>query len=338
MKKLLILTSLFGLWSSVASADYTMVIPQKPGGGTSQWATIIAKYLEPHLGESIKLKHLPGARDIPGFNKFHNDLRFDDKTIMVSHGGNGVSYLTEDVDYNYLDYDPIGGMNLTIIIGEKDLNDQIYFAGGSGNIPDVMALTLYMCGNLDSFEAYESCYKENITFVKGMSGSERRLAFNNGELNITRENPAAYKKHAKAAELLFTHGVFDLNAGRVVDDRNHPNMSFDKVFAAKWGVEPTGDFYHAYMLVKNYRDMLQKALWMNKDNPNSAKVTSALLSMLKDEEAVAAINKKVGDYDWFIADELVEVVHILEANKNESTKQYLIKWQREVLGYNAVDK
>ena len=92
MKKLLILTSLFGLWSSVASADYTMVIPQKPGGGTSQWATIIAKYLEPHL-ESIKLKHLPGARDIPGFNKFHNDLRFDDKTIMVSHGGNGVSYL-----------------------------------------------------------------------------------------------------------------------------------------------------------------------------------------------------------------------------------------------------
>ena len=60
--------------------------------------------------------------------------------------------------------------------------------------------------------------------------------------------------------------------------------------------------------------------------------------MLKDDEAVAAINKKVGDYDWFIADELVEVVHILEANKNESTKQYLIKWQREVLGYNAIDK
>ena len=40
------------------------------------------------------VRHIPGARDIPGFNKFHNDLRFDDKTIMVAHGGNGVSYPT----------------------------------------------------------------------------------------------------------------------------------------------------------------------------------------------------------------------------------------------------
>jgi len=338
MKKLslALLTTLF--MSSQAVADYTMVIPQKPGGGTSQWATIIAKYLEPHLGEKIKLVHIPGARDIPGFNKFHNELRFDEKTIMVSHGGNGVSYLTEEVDYDYKEYQPIGGMNLTIIIGEKDLGDHIYFSGGSGNIPDVMALTMYMCGNLSSFDAYEKCYKESITFVKGMSGSERRLAFNNGELNITRENPAAYKKHAKAATLLFTHGVFDLDEGKIVDDRNHPEMSFNKVFTAKWGKAPKGDFYDAYMLVKNYRDMLQKALWMNKGNPNATKVTLALLDMLEDTEAVEAINKKVGNYDWFIADELLEAVNYLETNKNDDVKSYLIKWQREVLGYNAVDK
>lgn len=338
MKKILItlLTSL--LVSTSALADYKMVIPQKPGGGTSQWATIIAKYLEPHLGEKIKLVHIPGARDIPGFNKFHNELQFDEKTIMVSHGGNGVSYLTENVDYNYKDYDPIGGMNLTIIIGEKDLDNRIYFAGGSGNIPDVMGLTLYMCGNLDSFSAYEKCYKDNITFVKGMSGSERRLAFNNGELNITRENPAAYKKHAKAANLLFTHGVFDLVTGEVGDDKNHPGKSFDKVFTLKWGEAPKGDFYDAYLLVKNYRDMLQKALWMGKDNPNTEKVTKALISMLQDPEAVKAINKKVGEYDWFISKELLDAVNYLEERKNPKTKAYLIKWQRNVLGYDAVDK
>ena len=338
MKKLLITLATCTALSTPALADYKMIIPQKPGGGTSQWATIIAKHLEPHLGESIKLVHIPGARDIPGFNKFHNELRFDEKTIMVSHGGNGVSYLTENVDYNYKDYDPIGGMNLTIIIGEKDLKDHIYFAGGSGNLPDVMALTLYMCGNLGTFEAYESCYKDNITFVKGMSGSERRLAFNNGELNITRENPAAYKKHAKAANLLFTHGVFSLDEGKVVDDKNHPNMSFDKVFTEKWGETPKGDFYEAYMLVKNYRDMLQKALWMNKSNPNTTKVTLALIDMLKDKEAMKAIEKKVGDYDWFIADELIDAVNYLEKNKSSRVKEYLIKWQSEVLGYNAINK
>ena len=77
---------------------------------------------------------------------------------------------------------------------------------------------------------------------------------------------------------------------------------------------------------------------MNKGNANTAKVTSALLDMLKDEEAMNAIEKKVGDYDWFIGDEPLEVVSILEANKNPRSKEYLIKWQREVLGYNAIDK
>ena len=338
MKKLILALATCTALTTPAFAEYKMIIPQKPGGGTSQWATIIAKHLEPHLGEKIKLIHIPGARDIPGFNKFHNELQHDEKTIMVSHGGNGVSYLTENVDYNYREYQPIGGMNLTIHIGEKDLEDHMYFAGGSGNIPDVMALTLYMCGNLKTFEQYEKCYKENITFVKGMSGSERRLAFNNGELNITRENPAAYKKHAKAAELLFTHGVFDLESGKVVDDKNKPNMSFDKVFTAKWGEAPKGAFYEAYMLVKNYRDMLQKALWMGADNPNAEVVTNALVNMLNDDEAIAAIEKKVGVYDWFIGDELLAAVEYLEQNKNILTRTYLVKWQRDVLGYNAIDK
>ena len=43
---------------------------------------------------------------------------------------------------------------------------------------------------------------KKITFVKGMKPGERRLAFKRGELNITRENPAAYKKHAKGVEVL----------------------------------------------------------------------------------------------------------------------------------------
>ena len=50
-----------------------------------------------------------------------------------------------------------------------------------------------LMGGPDS-EPYET-FNKYITFVKGMSGSERRLAFIRGDLNATRENPAAYKKH-----------------------------------------------------------------------------------------------------------------------------------------------
>ena len=339
MKKLLLAGVILAFSSTAALADYTMIIPQKPGAGTSQWAYIISKHLEKHLGEKIKLKHIPGARDIPGFNKFHNDLRFDEKTIMVSHGGNGVSYLTEKVDYNYLDYDPIGGMNLTIVMGSNNLKDKAIFAGGSGSVPDVMALTLYMCGNLTSLSAYKSCFNEKITFVKGMSGSERRMAYKRGELNVTRENPAAYKKHSqKAGKVLFTHGITDPSSFRIVDDPNHSNLSFSKVFKNKWGEEPRGKLYYSYVLVKSYRDTLQKALWMNKNNPNTPKVRKALESMLQDPEAIKDIEKKVGKYSWWKGEELVDVVKKLDKATIRSTLQTLIYWQKEVLGYNAVLK
>jgi tripartite-type tricarboxylate transporter receptor subunit TctC len=48
-----------------AMAQYTMIVPQPPGSGTSIWATIIAKGLEKHLNEKIVIRHIPGAKDIP---------------------------------------------------------------------------------------------------------------------------------------------------------------------------------------------------------------------------------------------------------------------------------
>ena len=95
------------LTASTAFADYTLIVPQAPGKGTSVWSEIIAKNLEKFLGEPVVVRHIPGARDIPGFNKFHDSLRFDDKTIMVAHGGNGVSFRLYKVRYNYFDYELI---------------------------------------------------------------------------------------------------------------------------------------------------------------------------------------------------------------------------------------
>ena len=71
--KKLLLTALLVLLPTSAFADYTFVVPQKPGAGTSQWAAIVAKELGKFTDKPIKILHLPGARDIPGFNAFHNE-------------------------------------------------------------------------------------------------------------------------------------------------------------------------------------------------------------------------------------------------------------------------
>ena len=344
MRKLVMSLAMVLGMTSTASADYTFVVPAEPGGGTSVWTEIVAKELAPFLGEKIIIKTIPGARDIPGFNKFHNDLQKDDKTVMVSHGGNGVSFLQENVDYNYADYTSIGLMNLNIIAGiRKDYKsgDKISFAAGSGMVPEAFAMTMLLCGPDLSMDQYIECFKKNVTWVSGMSGGERRLAFKRGELNGTRENPAAYKKHVASnpeARVWFTHGILDANTASHMDDPNYPNMQFEILFKNKYGVAPSGEFYDAYKLVKSFRDGMQKALWVRKDNPNAKKLQDALTAMSKDATAIANIQKKVGKYEWKIGVDGNRQRDVLMTFITKDALRNLVKFNTEALGLKSVYK
>lgn len=349
LKKLLAIAAI--ALATPAMATYQLIVPQEPGGGTSVWASIIAKHLEKQLGEKVVLTHIPGARDIPGFNKFHNELRKDPKVIMVAHGGNAESFLTERVDYNYRDYEAIGGMNLSIVTAHRADFDPyakgsvIKFASGSGNNPDMMAFTLLVCGELPSMNAYLSCYKEKAQFVKGMKSGERRLAYMRGELNATRESTAAFIKHVQPlidkgeSKLWFSHGILDLATGKVGIDPNFPQAgSLEQVYKAKWGKAPKGPLYDSYILVKQYRDALQKSLWMEKGNPNAMKVKGALVAMLNDNEAMADIEKNAGKYQWMIGKDLAAAVDILQGLTKERALKDLVLWQKEAFGVEAFYK
>jgi hypothetical protein len=308
------------------------------------WTEIVAKELAPFLGEKIIIKTIPGARDIPGFNKFHNDLQKDDKTVMVSHGGNGVAFLQENVDYNYADYTSIGLMNLNIISGiRKDYKsgDKISFAAGSGMVPEAFAMTMLLCGPDLTMDQYAECFKKNVIWVAGMSGGERRLAFKRGELNGTRENPAAYKKHVASnpdAKVWFTHGILDANTASHMDDPNYPNMQFEILFKNKYGVAPSGEFYDAYKLVKSFRDGMQKAIWVRKDNPNAQKLQDALTAMSKDATAIANIQKKVGKYEWKIGVDGNRQRDVLMTFITKDALRNLVKFNTEALGLKSVYK
>ena len=333
------------LMTTTALADYNLVVPQKPSGGTSVWAQIVVTEWQKHLGEKINLIYKPGARDQLGPNEFQNTLRFDDRTILVSHGGNGISYLMEPVDYNYLDWESIGQMNLNIIVGAKKnadvLNGPIQFPAGSGMTPEIMAIVLLLSGpNGDPIQTFN----EKIVWVKGMSGSERRLAFIRGDLNATRENPAAYKKHVMPvidkgdAYTWFHHGLLNVDTGEHDKDPNFQEPTFESLYESMHGVTPSGDFYDAYKLVKSWRDALQKAFWVNKDNPNRDKLVAALDRMINDPESVAAIEKKVGRYEWRTGAEGDAAVRTLKSFITPTALKILADFGSEQLGYNTVYK
>jgi len=346
MKKLLLfiiitLTSI--ILSNTAFATYKFVVPQKPGGGTTVWAEIVSKELEKFLGEDIELVLIPGARDIPGFNEFHNNLQFDDKTIMVSHGGNGVSFLQEEVDYDYREYDSVGLMNLNIIVGKpKNENvDNPTIGACSGCVPEAIAITLLMCGPGKSVDEYISCFKDKVSWVSGMSTAERRLAFKRGELNVTRENPAAYRKHVASndnAEVWFHHGLLEAITGFHLDDPNFPGKQLETLFKEKWGEEPKGEFYDTYKLVKSFRDGLQKALWIKKDSPYKNKIVTALDRMSADPASRKVFKEKVGNYQWRVG-----TYGDIQRNKlmtfiTEPALKNLVKFNKEALGLASVYK
>lgn len=337
------MSAVFALTATAAMAEYTMVVPQEPGAGTSVWAEIVARELEKFLGESIVIRHIPGARDIPGFNEFHNTLQFDDRTIMVSHGGNGVSFLQERVDYNYADYQSVGLMNLNIIAGRRvgDDMEHVRFAAGSGNDPEAMAMTMLICGPDLTVDEYINCFSENVTWVKGMSGGERRLAFRRGELNGTRENPAAYKKHVESdenAEIWFHHGILDPVTGTHNDDPNFPGYQFETLFEQRWGVEPAGEFYDAYKLAKSFRDGLQKALWVSANNPNLETLRDALTQMINNEESRIAIEQDVGQYEWLVGEDGNALRDTLFGMITEPALMNLVRFNQQALGLASIFK
>jgi len=346
MIKKIIAGSALALLASSAIAEYKMIVPQAPGGGTSVWAGIVAKGLEKHLGEKIVIQHIPGAKDIPGFNEFHNKLRTDDKTIMVSHGGNGVSYLVDTIDYDYKHYDSIGMTNLNIVMGRKAIldikKDQIKLAGGSGLEPDGMAVAMLVCGNLPQAKDYLDCWKDRVVWVNGVKGGERRLGFQRGEFNTTRESPAAwFKFYLNNTEnvLWFHHGIYNLKTGQQGDDVNFPKgYRFEDVFKQLHKQEPQGEFYEAYKLSRNFRDALQKALWVNKGNPNTEKLRSALQAMLKDPGTMAALEKDTGKYEWIVGADGNQVVDQLRKNVTEKKLQTLVYWHDNAYKFKSVYK
>lgn len=350
MKKLLITLLASAGIMSAAHADYTLIVPQGPGQGTSVWAGIIARGLSKFTDEPVVVQHIPGARDIPGFNEFHNKLRNDPKMIMVAHGGNGVSFLLDKVDYDYRQYDSIGMMNLDIVVGKVKTDDPkkatFKVAGGSGYEPDGAAIAMLVCGPQPkgTVNEYLACFKKRIVWVNGVKGNEKRVAFLRGEFNTTRESPAAWFKFysdgevTKTNEVWFTHGTYDLANKKQVPDANFPGTQFEDVYQKLWGVAPSGELYDAYRLTRNWRDVIQKSLWVNKGNPNTEKLRTALRKMLVDPETMAQIEKDSGKYGWIVGNDGNAVIGELYKLITPAALQAAVTWNQKAYGFPSVYK
>lgn len=327
----------------VAQADMSIVVPNPSG-----WWTVVIPELQKHLGEKIVPEVISGARDIPSGNKWEEKFKTDNNYMWFSHGGNAESWLIDPATkYNYKDYEPIFAQNQTIVVGyNKNINpfkDGVKFGAGSGMNPDAMAITLMICGELPNMKAYLECYKKNVNYVKSMKSPEIALAYIRGELNVIRQNPFDYNRDFLPIETnvtWFSAGLTDANTGKIIPDPNYAvgTRSFPEAYKAKWGKEPKGEFYDAWVLVKSYRDVLQKVVWVNKGNPNKDRLIAAARKMIADPESQKIIADKVGTYPWWVGDEVTQARLNLEKQLTKTAVINLVWWTNEAFQMEAVFK
>ena len=134
---------LFCTFSTMALADYTLVVPSKPGTGTSIYAHVIAKELSKHLNENVIVESNGAAKGRVAIEKFNTTYKDDPKAIMLVHGGNANQYLIQNVGYDFKDWSPVMIQPYIVVTSIRPDFDwqknKLNLADCSGCMPESMA-------------------------------------------------------------------------------------------------------------------------------------------------------------------------------------------------------
>ena len=341
--KNLIFAILFSAMSFTAYAEtFTYIVPAKPEGGNAKWAQRVVKEWNKYLGNDghkVVIRYMPGDPK-KVYSKYNQELSKDGKTMIQSRGM--IKYITSGDGwggFNPKDYATIIAQNQgTFVFAKKDIPEipAIHIGGGSETIVDAMAIVQMLCGPMD-FEKLVECSKTSVRQVKGWKGSgDRRKAFLNGEIDISRDGFSHMKKTYKdgiksgQTQVWFSHGV-SIN-GEIKPDPSMPEKWFNTVYEKKWGQAPSGRYYDAYALILKTRSGLGKTVFIPKDSPHADMLVKSFTSLLKNKASKKHFDKKLGKYPWALGKDANDSKLAIFGAINSKELLNDVKTTREVFG------
>lgn len=336
------------LFSLSLSADTIEVqYPSQPGPqGTTLWGDTTIAEINKYTDHVLVPRFVSGAR---GKKSLKSYSKTDKTTFLVTHGGNGESFLMEDVgDFNYADYTPVVIMNSSMWISKvTNRNGPMTFPldGGSGFGPDWISVGMMECGpaRSNTVDSFLSCVNEKMRLIGGFKkGGARRKAFNNELLQGSRDTMASAlgaseRQYAAGThEVWYSHGIVSAKNGKEPDPNNEPSRAtFETAYELLHGVQPSGPVYDAYLLNQAYRDGLQKTIFTHKDNPYLDDIRVAVKKMLANEESVAKLQDRLGLYPWIEGQEAQDHVAYITTLKTPSALKDLKRIAKEWFKYDV---
>jgi hypothetical protein len=343
MRKIATLVAALALSTAVIAETFTYIVPAGVEGGNAKWAQKFTQAWNKKLknyGHDIVLRYIPGQSGRKGFSEWQTKYSNDDTYLIQTSGM--IKYMVSDKGWK--GYKPsnsrvLGGqmqgtfqfVKTGITPGIDPVNGHI--DGGSEVILDAMAITMMACGPT------LTCANP-INFVKGFKSSgERRKAYLNDEIQLSRDGFAHMKKTYKkelatgATKVWYSHGTM-IN-GQIKANPDSPTTFFPDVYKAKWGVEPSGDYYEAYLQTLKMRNGLGKMVLTKKGNKYYGDLVNSFNDTVSDKKLRKKLNKKLGNGKFLYGDKAQDHWNSIWASLTEDTYRSIVKF-RKGFGENAV--
>jgi hypothetical protein len=329
----LVLCTLFFLLNGTAYSAYQIVAPTKAGTGSSIWAQTIANELSKYLDERVIVKHIPGAKGQLGVNEFNNKYKKDPKTMLLSIGSNANKVLLFDLNYDFKSWDPILIQPYNIVTSIWKSYD---IKAGVNNIAD--------CGGcLPETLAWAMLAGwDKVNLVKKMPAMQAKAAFLRKELNYIREPSSRHLKdtvklvNEGKVKRLFHHGLINSKNLKVEADPNWPDTpTFIELYKKVHNTEPSGPLFDAYKLAHLWRDGLQKVIFVHKNNPHFAKISSAFNKMITNRSSIKHLESKLGRYPFVIGKNAKSYLNQIHMQTKKSDLEALVTITKSKVGWKS---
>jgi tripartite-type tricarboxylate transporter receptor subunit TctC len=308
-----------------------ITVPFAPGGGSDVYIRALQPFLEKHLPgkPTIVVLNIPGARSIPGANRFQERANPDGTHAIVVSATTVGSFVFERSRVKFeLDkwvpvlLSPQGVVVYTTpalgLSGAKEISKLkgkgLVFGGQSAAGGEARTVL--------SFELLGLKPK----YVWGMNRGPVRLAFERNELNINYDSMPGYLgaasqlvKAGKAVPL-YSLGITD-SKGTLVRDPNVPDLPhFGEAYELMHGKKPSGPGHDAWQSVNKMMTMLNKGIFLPAGTPKpivDAWVT-AVTNILKDPDFEKQASQIIEGYPQFIGEAAKPIIKDATSLKPEA--------------------
>ncbi|MPZ41850.1 MAG: hypothetical protein GEV05_00315 [Betaproteobacteria bacterium] len=277
--------------AAVAAADFsgkqiTVIVPFSEGGGTDGYSRLMAPYFEKYLPghPTIQVVNRPGGGGLTGVNFYDATAKPDGITVLALSTSALMNYALGDkrARFEMKDFVPVilsprssvlylrGSLGIQDEPTLKAKIDKLRKMGAEklvygGKTPTSSGLTYTIALDLLGID---------VKMVFGLGGNgPMALGFERGEFTINSDNVLAYlnqRKHMIKSGLavpLFTFGVMNED-GSISRDPALPDVpSFNEVYEAYYGKQPSGADYEAWKSLMSISVPLSKSWNLKADTP-----------------------------------------------------------------------